>query len=467
MLTVQAEQQKAVDLLAQWSLDWVLFIHTVFEDELLDGEMDVWQQEETRKLQAGKNLSIKSGHGVGKTGWLGLMIICWMIFKKHPRIACTAPTAHQLNDALWGEVAKWHQLLPKFLRDELEVKAERIVAKRNPDRYYCVARTARKEQPEAFQGFHAPDMLFMADEASGIEDIIFIVGEGAMSTKGAQTILTGNPTRTSGYFYDSHHRMRGSWSTRTVSCEEAKMVDPAYITNMEKKYGRDSNIFRVRVLGEFPNVDDDAVISLQLCEEAVRREMAQIEGKIVWGVDVARFGDDTSALAKRQKNVLLEPTKEWKGKDIMQTAGIVLNEYNTTPFKYRPDEIMVDSIGLGAGVVDRLKELGLPARGVNVAESPSVKDKFLRLRDELWWSAREWLEGRECSIPDDDDLIGELTSPKYEFTSAGKIQIESKQDMKKRGVASPNRADALIMTFATSDFKGGWKKLKYDSRGIL
>ena len=462
-----SDKQKAVDLLTSWRLDWVKAVHDMWGPFLDGGCMDDWQIDAMQALQRGESLSVKSGHGVGKTGWLGMTIIIWMLFKDGPRVACTAPTSHQLNDALWGEVAKWHKLLPTFLKNELEVKSERIEAKRNPKEYYCVARTARKEQPEAFQGFHAPDMLFIADEASGVENIIFEVGEGSMSTRGAQTILTGNPTRTSGYFFDSHNRMRGSWTTMTVSCETAKMVDPLYIERMEKRYGRDSNVFRVRVLGEFPNVDDDAVISLALCEAAVNRDIDQIPGKIIWGVDVARFGDDSSALAKRQRNRLMGKVKEWKGKDTMQTAGIVVNEYNQAPFDEKPDEILVDSIGIGAGVVDRLRELGLPARGINVAESPSVRDKFLRLRDELWWKAREWLEGLEASIPDDADLIGEWTAPKYEMTSAGKIQVESKADMKKRGVVSPNKADAVNLTFATSEYKGGWGDLKYDSRGIL
>lgn len=445
-----------VQAILNWQQDPVLFVEQAMNVEFIED----WQKIALQNLLVPSDQAIRSGHGVGKSAFLAWAIIYWMLLKPEPRIACTAPTGHQLEDVLWGEIAQWTKRLPQVLQQELNVKNERIEATRNPKQFYCVARTARKDQPEAFQGFHAPDMLFIADEASGVDDIIFQVGEGAMSTKGAKTILTGNPTRTSGYFYDAFHKMRSTWIIQVVSCLEIKRPGHSeeYGPKMAKKYGEDSNIYRVRVLGEFPAVDDDAVISLQLCEEATRRDVGQVPGTIVWGLDVARFGDDTSALAKRQRNVLLEPTREWKGKDIMQTAGIVYNEYNETRPALRPSVIMVDEIGLGAGVLDRLKELGLPARGVNVAESPAVKEKFLRLRDELWWSAREWLEARDCKIPEDDDLIGELTSPKYQFTSAGKIQIESKLDMKKRGVASPNKADAFIMTFAASDFVNKWTK---------
>lgn len=441
----------AVDTIIRWQADPVEFVTELFGHKLKDGEMDEWQKDFMRSLLVHDAVAVRSCHGPGKSATLSWIIIWWMLLMAEPRIACTAPTGHQLNDVLWGEITKWYKLLPDVLKAELEVKNERVEATRNPKEYYCVARTARKDQPEAFQGFHAGNMLFIADEASGVDDIIFQVGEGAMSTEGAKTILTGNPTRTSGYFYDAFHKMRGSWYPIKVSAHDAKMVTQKYIDDMAKKYGEDSNVYRVRVLGEFPNVDDDSVISLALCEAAMERDVGQVPGEAIWGVDVARFGDDTSALAKRKRNTLLEPVKEWKGKDIMQTAGIIYNEWKETAPRDRPFAIMVDTIGLGAGVADRLRELGLPARDVNVSEQPAIKDKFLRLRDELWWRAREWLEQMDCKMAQDEDLVGELTAPKYEITSAGKIQVESKQDLKKRGVVSPNRADAFNLTFAVPD----------------
>jgi len=456
-----------VQVILRWKADPVYFIESMWgaykrpEDDRL---MDEWQEEASMALTTEDRLSVRSGHGIGKTTWLAWIMIWWMITRDEPRIACTAPTSHQLNDALWGEIAKWYKKLPRELQKELEVKSERIEAKRNPKEYYAVARTARKEQPEAFQGFHAGDMLFIADESSGVDDIIFQVGEGSMSTKGAKTILTGNPTRTSGYFFDSHNRMRSTWYTMRVSCEDAKMVDPSYVERMAKRYGRDSNIFRVRVLGDFPSSQDDAVIPLELLESATIRDVEQSDGKIIWGVDVARFGDDESALAKRMRNVCLG-VRTWKGKDTMQTVGIVINEYNETKPEDRPDTICVDSIGLGAGVVDRLIEQGLPAKAVNVAETASVSDKFNRLRDELWWKGREWLETLSCKIPDDGDLIGELSSPTYGYTSAGKIIVESKYEMKKRGIPSPNRADAWNLTFAENDEVYSVVEEEYETTG--
>jgi hypothetical protein len=185
---------------------------------------------------------------------------------------------------------------------------------------------------------------------------------------------------------------------------------------------------------------------------------------LVWGLDVARFGDDSCALAKRKGNHKLGTIREWWGKDTMQTVGIVKAEYDRAEPK--PDAINVDVIGIGSGVVDRLKEMGLPAVGVNVAESESANENpeisFNRLRDELWWKGREWLEAKDCKFDDDDETIAELTVPTYSILSNGKIKIEGKDELKKRGVKSPNRADAWLLTF----YEGGYpammnKKLVY------
>ena len=165
----------------------------------------------------------------------------------------------------------------------------------------------------------------------------------------------------------------------------------------------------------------------------------------VWSVDVARFGDDRTALCKRRSNALLEPITSWHGADTMETCGRVAKEYEQTDEDDRPAKILVDVIGLGAGVVDRLKELGLPARGVNVDESAS-SEGFVRLRDELWWKAREWFERQSCTIIDD----AELCRVKFFVASTGKIQVESKSDMKKRGQRSPDLADAFVLSFAGS-----------------
>jgi hypothetical protein len=160
------------------------------------------------------------------------------------------------------------------------------------------------------------------------------------------------------------------------------------------------------------------------------------------------MGSDASALAKRRGPVV-EEIQTWKGLDLMQLTGAVVAEFEALPPSEQPVEILVDSIGLGAGVLDRLRELGLPARGINVAESPAMKGTYANLRAELWFKCKGWLANRDVKIPKDEQLFAELASPRYTFTSSGKMQVESKESMKKRGLASPDKADALCLCLAT------------------
>lgn len=373
--------------------------------------------------------------------------ILWFLSCNFPaKVPATAPTGHQLSDILWAELAKWHRALKEKMPElgaEFEWTSEKFFLKSHPQESFAVARTSRPENPEALQGFHSTNILFLIDEASGVPDEVYQVAEGALSSEGAYVLMAGNPTRTQGYFYDSHHKMRSSWAAMAVSGEDVERVSRTYIADMAKKYGTESAIYRIRVKGEFAGTLD-GVIGLDVIEPATVRDVVAF-GDEVWGVDVARFGDDLSALAKRRGNTLTEKIKVWGGKDTMQTAGLVKLEYDNA--KVKPKAIYVDVIGLGAGVVDRGKELGLPVIGINVAESPAVEAQYMRLRDELWFRARDWFHGRDVKIPNDEDLIGELTLPTFKVLSTGKKQVESKDEIKKRA-ASPDRADAFCLTFA-------------------
>ncbi len=420
----------------------------VFVRQCLGVTPEPWQDEVLAEVSKTDRIAIRSGHGVGKSALLAWIIVWWLITRYPAKVACTAPTGHQLEDVLWGELARWAREMKEPFRRWIEVKSDRVVLVSAPSESFAVARTARKEQPEAFQGFHSDNMLFIVDEASGVEDIIFEVGAGAMSTEGAKTIMAANPTRTSGYFYEAFHRMRAMWKRFTVPCSASSRVSQSFLDEMALKYGADSNIYRVRVLGEFPASEDDAVIPLHLCETALKRDIEQLRYKPVWGVDVARFGSDRTAIAKRMGNKMVAKVQSWAGKDTMQVAGLIMDQYRQADEMDKPSEILVDVIGIGAGVVDRLRELGLPVRGINVAESASVNDRFMRLRDELWWKAREWLADPTSCLIEDDDLIAELTGVKYELTSGGKLKIEGKDEMKKRGLRSPDLADAFVLTFA-------------------
>ena len=420
-------------------------------DEILGANPTTQQREAGKRIVANRRVSIRSGHGTGKSAFLAWCIL-WFESCYYPsKIPCTAPTSHQLRDVLWSELALWHrklhQKLPQLAK-EFQWTQERFFLLSAPQESFAVARTSRPEEPEALQGFHSENLLFIIDEASGVDDKVFEVAEGALSTDGAYVVMCANPTRSSGYFYDSHHRMRDRWACLHWSCEDSSLVSRQYIDDMGRKYGRDTDIYRVRVLGEFPKGDIDTVIPLEMLTAALSREMEPIKSyRPVWGLDVARFGTCRTALAKRQANIMLEPVKSWWKRDLMEVAGIVANEYDETASDERPAEILVDSIGLGAGVVDRLREIGIPVRGVNVGETASGSH-YARLRDELWWRARQWFDSKEVVIPEDETLIGQLSTVRYSYLSTGKIKVEGKEEMQKRGVDSPDEADAFILTFA-------------------
>lgn len=433
-------------LIARWRADARLFVREALGVE----QVEQFQDDALWALSQGKRVAIRSGHGVGKSALMAWALLWYSVTHYPHKIPCTAPSAHQLFDILWAEIGTWlrrlRELWPVF-GDELELKSDRLEWKSAPQECFAAARTARKESPEALQGFHSQNLLFLIDEASGVEDNIFEVSEGALSTAGAIVLMAGNPTRTSGYFYDAFHRSRERWHTMRVSCEESSRVSKEYIDGMRKRYGADSNVYRVRVLGEFPNSDDNAVIPLDLCEAAVVRQV-EPHGGMVWGVDVARFGSDRTALCKRRGNTVPEPIKTWRQKDTMQVAGLIYLEWQNTPPDARPSNIAVDVIGIGAGVVDRLRELSLPVTGINVAEAASIDERYMRLRDELWFRARDWLAAKDCKLPEDEALIAELSTPTYAITSSGRLKVEGKDEMKKRGVDSPDIADAFCLTFA-------------------
>ena len=435
-------QPNLADTLMQLHGDPVLFVKSV-----LGAEPQAWQRDALNGVRDSSRVACKSGHGVGKSALLSWVIL-WYLITRPCRVVCTANSANQLNQVLWNEIQKWARKMPQGLQDQLEITSDKITLKGIDSSVH--ARVSRKENPEALQGFHHENLLFVIDECSGVDDIIFEVAQGALSTAGSKILMVGNPTRSSGYFYDAFHRNAHRWHKMTVSCADADYVSADFIEDMAQQYGPDSSIFKIRCLGEFPTNSDDSLISRHLVDAAVARDVDPMTVETVWGLDLARYGSDRTALCKRQGNVLLEPIKSWQGKDLMETVGLVLSEYEATPYEDRPAEICCDVIGVGAGAVDRLVELGMPARGVNVAESPSLGGRYQRLRDELWFLCREWFEAKDCKIPEQEELIHELTSLRFKVLSSGKFKAEGKDEMKRRGLRSPDLADSFVLTFAST-----------------
>jgi len=420
----------------------------LFVEDLLGVTPQDWQREVMSAVAKGqRRCSIRSGHGVGKSSCASWLMI-WFLLTRYPvKIVVTAPTASQLFDALFAECKRWIKELPTPIKSLLEMKSDRIELGSSPTEAFISARTSRSESPESLAGVHADHVLLVVDEASGVPESVFEAAYGSMSGKDATTILLGNPTRSSGYFYETHTRLRDSWWTKQVSCLDSPLVSPDFIAEMELKYGADSNAMRVRVLGEFPLAEDDTLISLHSVEQASKRKVEQPEGTpVVWGLDVARYGDDSSVLCIRQGRHLIE-LHSWKKLSLMELSGRVLDLLNSADEP--PEEILVDSIGLGAGVLDRLRELDISARGVNVSESPAMADRYANLRAELWDLTKQWFN-EEVQIPNDDSLIADLTAPRYSFNSSGKMIVESKAETKKRLGRSTDFADSLVLTFAST-----------------
>lgn len=418
---------------------------------------ELWQGEFLKDVgrareEGRRRFSVRAGHGVGKSTVEAWLILWFVLFHRNLKCPVTANSQDQLRDVVWAEISRWWRELPPFLKDMIEVTAERVSIKADPEGAFAVARTARPERPEALQGFHAGTLAFFIEEASGIDDVIFETAGGALSSEHSWVFMFANPTRTSGYFFRSYHSNRDQWRVYHIPCQSSSRVSPEYPAQIAREYGEGSNVYRVRVLGDFPLTEDDSVISLGSVEAAVGREVSPGDASVVWGLDVARFGDDSTALAKRRGNTLLAQVVEWRKKDLMQTVGLIVREFEQSRDSERPGAINVDVIGMGGGVVDRLRELGLPVRGVNVSEAPATDaDRYMRLRDELWFKGKSWFESRAVTMPRDDGLISEIVVPKYKVESSGKLKVESKDDLKKRGFKSPNKADAFLLTFAGGD----------------
>jgi hypothetical protein len=414
--------------------------------------LDPWQRRLLRDFGKGeRRISVRSCHGPGKTATVSWCVLYMLIFRFPQKTVATAPTRGQLFDALFAEVMTWFRHLPQELQDMYTHKSDRIELSTHPDESFFSARTARRESPEALQGVHSPNVLLLGDEASGVEEAIFEAAVGSMSGDNATTILTSNPTKTSGYFFKTQTTMADMWKTYHISADDSARVTDDFKLQVARTYGEDSSAYRVRVLGEFPKADDDTIIPFELVTSAQQRDIVELaDASRVWGLDVARFGDDSSVLCERTPRTV-QFMEEYRNLDLMALTGRVKARWDGCTLSQRPDLILVDSIGLGAGVVDRLRELELPARAINVSESASMADAYINLRAELWFKAREWLEDRSCHLPPEyEQLCAELVIPHYEFTSSGKIKAESKADMKKRGHKSPNFADAFILTFASN-----------------
>jgi phage terminase large subunit len=439
-----------------------------FAEDMLGFYPDEWQRNVLYDLAGHPRVSIRSGQGVGKTGLEAVACIWFLCCRPNPKVVCTAPSKEQLFTVLWAEIAKW--LESSKVKNLLKWTKTRVYMLGHEERWFATARTATR--PENMQGFHEDYMLFIVDEASGVADPIMEAILGTLSGDENKLLMCGNPTRTSGTFYDSHNRDRELYKTHKVSSLDSPRTSKENIEMLKKKYNEGSDVWRVRVLGEFPKAEADAFIPLEFAELAKDAEVEPNDTVLHMGVDVARFGDDETVIAPRI-GLKVYPLKCYNKQDTMVTAGRVIRtakDMMKKNEKIRRVIINVDDTGVGGGVTDRLKEVireeKLPFKVIPINNgAASLDDHYANRGTECWAQIRELLEESfsrymqgekpDIELPDDEKLIVQLTTRKYKMNSKGKIVLERKEEMKKRGLASPDRADAVVLSFASAGRESG------------
>ena len=401
-------------------------------------------------------MAVSSGRGIGKSALVSWLVI-WML---STRIGSTtivsANSETQLRSVTWAEITKWLAL--SLNSHWFEVSATRVMPAKwltelverdlkKGTRYWGVeGRLWSEENPDAYAGVHNFDgVMLIFDEASGISDAIWAVAAGFFTenTPHRFWMAFSNPRRNTGYFYEAFNAKRDFWRNKVVDARSVEGTDKAVYEQLIQEYGPDSVQAHVEVYGEFPSAGDDQFIPVYLVDDATQRpRYKDASAPIIIGVDPARFGADATVIAVRQGRDL-NVIKRYRGDDTMEIVGRVIEAIE----EFNPTLVVIDEGGLGAGIVDRLKEQRYKqVKGVNFGNKSTKPIMYGNKRAEMWGNMREWL--KTASVPTDKLLKSDLTSPKVKPDSKGTIFLEGKKEMKARGLASPDAADAIAVTFA-------------------
>ncbi len=397
-----------------------------------------------------------AGHGVGKT-FLAALLVLWFLYANvNSKVVTTAPTWFQVENLLWRNLKRAHtqSLIPlggNLGRAKLELD----------DEWYAVGLSTN--DPTRFQGIHAPRVMVVFDEATGVHPEIWDASNGLVVGTDDRILGIGNPTDPSSQF--KVHCDSGLWNVIELSSEdhpnvlEGRVIIPGAVTRewieeREKEYGgRETGLFRARVLGKWPEQGDDILIS-QTLVEAAQAKWSQLKPStiIAIGCDVARFGSDETVFFEIHENGFVPAPIVKNGQDLMATAGEL---YRHAKSGIRVTRIGVDDAGLGGGVTDRLREMGVRVQAVNAGEGATASDEFVNRRAEMWWALREELRAGTLALPPDPKLKGDLTNLRYSYDSRGRIKLEPKDDVKERIGRSPDRGDALAIAVWAMKHRGG------------
>ena len=462
--------QRIVEKLKAWRDSPLLFV-----TECIGVEPSNQQAEALVAMTKGKRVSIRSGHGTGKSALAAWRILQFLTTRAYPKVVCTAPTARQLSHVLWAELSKW--LRKSILADEFVIQKDKMFHKDAPKEWWARAvspsvKASKEEQAETLAGFHGDHLLIIVDESSGVEDPVYIPLEGALTQEDNHVMLIGNPTRNTGYFHDTqfHPEISKKWIKLHWDSRKSTNVTKDMVEYFRDKYGEESNVFRIRVKGEPPLDDAKSFIPLHWAEQCIGNTIEVDEDwPLILSVDVAREGDDDSIIMPR-RGFKIYPWSTHHGVHTIELANRVLHDF----IDLEAVLVGIDTVGVGGGVYDWLahdpRGLGIAkVLSCNVAEVAMENETYHRLRDELWGKVRENCMRRKYSFPDTiikvagadihigRELCNELSSVHYDADS-GRIKIESKKHMKEsRGISSPNIADALcisefVQTYAFTNY---------------
>ena len=398
-----------------------------------------------------RRVSVVGCNGSGKD-WAAARVVLWWLHSRSPSKAIvTGPTSRQVDDIVWNEIRYAYGRAQKTLDGRMFRTSRYELDEQS------FALGFATNSPYNLQGFHSPNLLVVITEAHAVrtDDM-----DAIRRLNPTRLLMTGNLFVSAGVFYDSHHSRRELYqaiqigASDTPNVKEGRVVVPGMITlrdieDRKEEWGADSPLYVGSVLGKFPDNLDEVVVPLLAATEAAKRELTP-EGPVVLGCDVARFGHDKTVVVRRQGPVA---RIVWRvqGRDTMKIAGFLKSycDHNTV------DALVVDDTGVGGGVVDRLKELGLKrARLVAFTAGKKAKNEayFTNRVAEVWWTMRQSYLTGNMDTEGDPALIGQLSSRKYTWDGDSRIRLESKEKMHR----SPDEADALSMTFAITR-KGGVK----------
>lgn len=434
---------------------------TILEDK----ELDPWQvmilcllRDGLIDINTAIKIAVASGHGIGKTALIAIIILWAFSTFPDTRGRVTAGTETQLKTTTWPELGKWFNLF--IAKDHFTLSATALMSK-DParERTWRIDQVTWSEKnPQAFAGMHnqGKRILYVFDEGSTIVDDIYETSEGALTDKDTQIIwvVFGNPTKNSGRFkeiFPGGKHCKG-WLTKNIDSRTVAITNKTDIANKIELYGEDSDYIRIRVKGQFPRVGEMEFISASDVEAAMLRDVTtSITDALALGHDVARYGSSETVSAFRKgRDARQIPWRFQRGVGTVEQATKINEDFAS----YHPDGIFIDGGGVGGGVVDNVRNMHLFCYDIQFGGKDDVGgaawgiegERYANKRAAMWGALRAWIKGG--AIPNDPELKAQLVGPTYTYNIRNEIQLESKEDMMKRGIASPDRADALALTFA-------------------